>query len=547
MPVPLNPNLTPANLRPGVYVSILLNASSSGDGLEPNTVLCLGELISGGTAAPDAVYDITSEQDAIDRFVRASTVHRQVRAVISQAGEGNVRIKAVGVTPSGVAATYRIVCTIPTTNPTAASAARIQVCGEEVTVGWSTTDTASTIATALKAQLDLLTNVPFTFGVSSETITATYNVTGAVGEDAPIRCYQGTGGVYFGPGAVVYATNATGAGSVKLACGTQTASATTANGDTPTVIATAMKAALAAGDYFVTGGTVAVGTLPLYYRDGRDVRRIAASVVTSTGTTATMTGGSATDGTGSASSFSYSGTQGTGLPTLTTALTNITNAGSFGEWTCPWPSAGSSSTGLSAIATQIEADANGEIQKNQHLTVCSVGTETVAAAIAAACSPALTTSTRYIIGFCPDGGQQGYELAARRAAEIAAWSTPATNSDGLPFISRAGVPLNFPALAVRPSNGTIKASILDGLEAWLVEGGRLVVERGRNTSNADEQDLWDPSYIRQIGLYRREVRSEGNATFAGTFIKADGVVTQSNEIDIGAIERRAASMTAPSS
>lgn len=546
MAVAKNTDLSPSNNIPGFHVQLLFNSAGAGDENEPNTVMLLGERLSTGGGAVNAVYDLNSEQDAIDLFAQKSTVHRMYRALISQVGDGNVRVKACGVAePSGgVAAVYKIVVSVPGTNPTAAGSIRLQICGDEVSVGYTTSDTDSTIGAALLAELNKLKNVPCTFAHSSGTITVTYNIKGAIGEDLPIRCFvnekQDTG-VYLGPGSLTYATAGSGSGSTRLTCGTQTATATLTDagagvGVTAADFATGMKAALAAGDYFVTGGTVATATLPLYYRNGRDIRRVSAAVLTTTGVTAQLTGGSATDGTGSANSVTYNGTLGTGLPTLTTALSNISNAGSFGEWVCPWASAGSSSTGLSAIATQIEAEANGEVQKNQHLTVCSVDSESTAAAIAAACTPALTGSLRYIIDHCPDAGQQGYELAARRAAMMAAWVTPATNSDSLALKTTAGVPLNLPALAVRATVGTKKAAITDGLEELVVSGGRLVILRGRTTTNSPDKELWDPSYIRQVGLHRRELKNEGNATFADSFVKVDGVINQTNDITSESVE-----------
>lgn len=531
--LPTNPDLTPSNRRPGVYVYNLLAAAPTGTDEEPHHLLILGERIAAtASKPPNTPFAITSEDDAADFFGAKSTVRRMARAALSQAGAGNIRITGLGVAePSGgVAAIYKDVITGTATAP---GTLRYQICGEEVSVGYAIGDANTDVVTDLLAELAKLSAVPCTFAdAGAGVITRTYNIKGEIGEDCPVRVYNTEGtGIHIGPGDLTIAVAATGAGSLKLSSGTQTISATINNLDAVATIATAMQTAIGEGDYFVTAGTPAGGVLPLYYANGRDIRRISAYVLTTTGTTAQLTGGSATDGTGSANSKTYGGTVGTGTPTLTTALATIAAAGTYGEWVCPWTSA----TPLGTIATQIEAEANGEIQKNQHLTVCLVGTESAAAAIPSATTPALTGSLRYVLAHCQESGQQGYEVAARIAAQLAADATPATNHDGAPLRTTAAVPLNFPAVAVRASNATIKAAINDGLMPVVVKSGQLVIETGRNTSTADDQDLQDVSYIRQFGLYRRELRTDGAATFAQKNIKRDGQINSSNQVSLDAV------------
>lgn len=557
MSIPHNTDVGAANKTPGFYVQIVNGGGNAADAAEPSTVLLMGEMLSSGSWAPGSVYSPTSERDVIDGAgggvagAASPTILLQYRAAMAQVGEGNVTVKCVPVLEAsgGTAATFQIVVHVvtpstlaATTNPTIAGTLRVQIDGVEVSVGYTTSDTNATIAAALRAELLKQKFLPCTVGaLSTATIPLTFVHKAAYGEDLPVRAYYTAGsGVYLGVGSLTYANVASGAGSAKLVMGTQTASASIANSDSAATVAASMKAALLTDDYPLIGGAVVTATFPLLLREGRDVRRVAASVVTTTTTTAALTGGSATDGTGSASSFSYNGTPGAGLPTLTTALANVDNAGSFGEWTCPWNTAGSSSTGLTALATAIEAAGNGEANKNQHLTIGSIDVEATAAAIAAAVNPVLGSSLRYIIGFCPDAGQMAYELAARRAAMIAAWRTPATNSDayfgGTPFQTRNGVPLNLPAQRIRPTRGTINAAINDGLEVWGVAGGLLGVVRGRNTSTASEEELWDPSYIRQQGYHRRDSKADAQATFKDPKFKADGILSQPGEISTASVE-----------
>lgn len=563
MAIPRNTDVGNANKFPGIYTQIVNGGGNAVDPNEPSTVVLLGEMLSTGQWAPGGVYTPTSEQDVINGAgggtagVAAPTILLQYRAAMAQVGEGNVSVKCVPVLEAsgGTAATYPITVHVvntstlaATTNPAVAGTLCFQVAGVEVSVGFTTSDTNATIAAALRAELVKQTYLPVTVSaVSTASFLLTFPHKGAYGEDLPLRAYYTpNSGVYIGVGTVTYANQANGAGSTKLTIGTQTCTATITSGDLTSVIAGAssggLKLALMQDDFPVIGGAVTSGsssTMPLFMREGRDVRRVAISVVTTTTTTATLSSGSATDGTGSATSFTYNGTQGAGLPVLTTALANLDNAGSFGEWTCPWVTAGGSTTGLTAIATAIEAAGNGENNKNQHLTICSVDSEANAAVIASGTSPQLSTSLRYVVGWCPDAGQMGFELSARRAAMVAAWQTPATNSDigfgGTPFQSRGAVPLNRPAGRIRPSRSAINTAIIDGLEPWAVLNGRYGVVRGRNTSNATEQELWDPSWIRQQGYQRRDLINDGYATFTSPKVKADGILNQANEISTDSV------------
>jgi phage tail sheath gpL-like len=122
---------------------------------------------------------------------------------------------------------------------------------------------------------------------------------------------------------------------------------------------------------------------------------------------------------------------------------------------------------------------------------------------------------------------------------IAAWVTPATNSDayfgGTSFTTRGGVPLNLPAQRIRPTRSTANAAVVDALEPWTVARGKLGVLRGRNASTASEQQLWDPSYIRQQDYQRRDLKTDGAATFTNPKVKADGILNQPGEISTASV------------
>jgi phage tail sheath gpL-like len=425
----------------------------------------------------------------------------------------------------GTQATYTITAFVSNTNPSKASSVQIWVCSQQLgTVGFTTTDTASTIGAAIAAQLLAQSNIPISNAVNaSGVVTVTYFHKGTTGEDFPVRAVPAaTGtGVNLSPAQLLFATNATGAGSVVISLGAVSITAALAGGETPAQVATKVAAAVNASSYPVTA--VVDGTTPaqvdLYYNannGGWDVRRISASIVTTTGLTVNA-GSGATSGTGSPTSFSFNGTQGTGLPSLGTAITNLTNQQPwYRSWMVPWTDA----TSLGTIATYIEAAKNGSItgQKLQVLTVCDFQSLTVDGAIPAAVTPNLTTSNpNYAFGWSPDCPTQAFELSARIAAARAAFwiSAPQKNWNGYRITGNPSAPILLPPTtpSLDQQNTALRTY---GLAPW-VRGasGNLEVVKGRTTSLANDMRLWSWSCEAQASYHWQDLQSYFAQVFQG--------------------------------
>jgi len=532
--VPINPDLPLSQVRPQTAVYLDFKAPGGGDESEPINVILFGERLTSGQWAPNSVNAILSQKDADDGAGSTSLLALIARSALGTGKASNVRLWGVPIAEAA-AGTASIGKLVVSGTATAAGGANILFGSQVVSVSWATGDTGATVATALLAALQALDRQPFTFALNTATITYTATQKGAVFEDWPIRVsytVQGTG-IYFGPGSVTFATNAVGAGTVKIINGSTTVSATLANGNTPTVIGDAVVAALNGDDFPLDAGTNAAGVVPLYFAHNRICRRTSVAVVTSTGTTATLTGGSATDGTGSASSLTYNGTLGAGFPSLATALTNVHNKGSFGKWVCPW----SNATPLGSLFSQVVTDAGGGTgaQRGQVVHVGSVDGLAAAGALAAGTSPAMTTDpqgqVRGAVAWCPDAGVPAWDLAVRTAVMRASVSSPfhVYNGEKVPY--NADVPVYTPDAAVWPSDLTINSALRDyGLTPLVVKGGVLVVEQGRTTSLSSDRRLWDWSYVDQRDSHRRDVRTEGPSRFKDCALVAslDAVNTEND-------------------
>jgi phage tail sheath gpL-like len=540
----VNPNLPLSYVKPTIAVAIDTQAPTSGNDAEASTLLLWGEQLAAGIASLNSPQALTSVTDAVNYYGQRSPIVRDLRAALSQNGvNGAVQIYGVGVSePSGgTAGTAQIVVSIPGgSNPTAAGGATVTLGGvEQASVSWTTTDTATTIGAALATALNACLYTPFgTWTNASGTVTATFNIKGARMEDYPLRfAYTApSNGVYFGPGTITIATNATGAGSISIVSGATAITAALAGGETPTAAAVLVAAAVNGGDYPLDAGTPTVGAIPLYFAPSRDYRRAQAFVTASTGVTVTLLNGSITSGTGTGSTSStYAGTLGAGFPTLTTAISNVRAIGSFGKWACPWFDATTAGSLFSAIST----DGNGGPNQNkgQTLTLCATGTYAAASALPAATSPAMNVSQannnngmRGAVCLCLDAAQPGSEVAAR-VAGLRAASDPFTNYDGLALTGTSDVPLLLPAAAAIGAfnDATQNTAITNGLTPLAVVGGALVIIFGRTTLGTTAADLWDWSWIDQADAHRRDFRAQAAAAFAGAALIAPGTIPSSRK------------------
>jgi phage tail sheath gpL-like len=553
-------------VKPTIAVSIDTAAPSVANADEASRVLLWGEQLPSGIAPMSSVQPLNSQSDANTNYGKRSIVARLMRAALSQGAVG-VKFFGVGVpaATAGTAGIAQIVTNIVdangaiAANPISAGGATISLGGTEfASISWTTSDTLTTIGASLIAALNALEFAPFgTWSNATGVVTATANIKGAVIEDYPIRVtYAKAGtGVYFGPGSITLATNAGGSdGTVVLLSGATTIAVTITNGDTPTAAGDKVVAVIggysnagvqsAANDaYPLTAGKNVAGAIPLYYQPGEDVRRPAAKVLTSTGMTVIFQGGTITDGDGldDAGSISYSNVPGAGYPSLTTAVANVRQSGSFGKHVSPWLDATTDGAIFAAIVS--DGDGGPTHQKGQTLTLGSAGTEAAAETFLGATSPAMTSTVdnagmRGALLVFPDAACPAGELAARAAAGRAS-SAAFTNYDGFPLKGTADVPLLLPSqrAIAKYDDATQNNAIRAGVTPLGVVDGSLVVIFGRTTMATTAAELFDWSWIDQADNHRLDFRAQAKPTFAGAALISPGTPPASRlDVDPQAIE-----------
>src|SRR5262245_50527082 len=151
--------------------------------------LYTGPKTSAGTGTAGTVYRITREQDAIDVAGVGSYPHRMCRFHLMIDPNATLYLMPYAASSgSGVAtATATIAVTMTSgSNPTATGKLSATVCGEEFTVGFKTSDTVTTIAAALVAQINNRQFLPLTAGNSSGVVTLTAKVAGASSGDGTV-------------------------------------------------------------------------------------------------------------------------------------------------------------------------------------------------------------------------------------------------------------------------------------------------------------------------------------------------------------------------
>jgi len=507
-----NPDLPRSWRRPGTYVYYNLNNPGSAPG---RRLLLLGERVSGAQRPANALYRANSEQDVIDGAGSSSVLRMLYNAAIAQVlgGTCEIWIGQVDEASAGTAAVEEHVVSGTATRSGMISWSK---CGRTASVGFVTGDTGTSVATALAAAAAIaFADLPVaSIAAASGKMTLTCKTKAAWGEDLPNLFNVTPGsGIQVGAGDFVLATNATGAGTIRVTCDRSTYSAAVANSDTPTTIAAAAAAALV-GDGPLSA-SAATGTLSIFYNNDWPIRHVVATVLTSTGTTINVNA----RGTVAAGTGAPNGVVGAGSPTLTTLLSTIDNKGDdYRGWAYPWFDA----TTVGTIDAVIEDAGGGLKQRNQTMNVGHTGALATAGALPAATTPALTASVRCAVAWpayvC---GNAGFELAARIAAARVVNDRPAKNFNGL----RLKTSLRAPLVAPPPSGRSPAADINSAIDSyymapvvWSDELGEAVLEHSRTTSNSADRALHKWSLIHQLDAQRELMRLR----FRQRFTNPDG-------------------------
>jgi hypothetical protein len=376
----------------------------------------------------------------------------------------------------------------------AAGVMSLWICGYQIDVQIANGDTYATIASNLKAQIDLIASfLPCTASVASDTVTLTARHAALTSADLPIMvAFSSTSmGLAASPGTITFASAATGAGSAALYVARQSASASIANLDTANAINAAFIAAVNAAAAFPviaaqpsTPGAVTT----LYFVDRRVFNWNATAITTGIGTTLTPAWGSNAAGLPSSSS-----------PSLATVLTNLASQDAYRLWLTNFTGAGSFITEsgftksgstseyaiMGTLSSHIEQYGNGQFCKGQMLVFGDTRALATAGSIPAGTTPALTASPRYFMEWCPASPQQAIELAARVAGLICQrLDYPNYNYAGAIIKTDSRTPLLLPNVADRPSDSDVNSAMLTYYMAPMRANSlnQLAIISGRTTA-----------------------------------------------------------------
>lgn len=177
--------LSTANPVPGTYIEVkFAQGELLGNGLTPK-VLFIGPKTSSGSATTGTqAYPIGSESDAITYFGAGSPVHRMFRR-FSQVCKSAL---VYGIAPAESAGDKAADTVTFATQATGSGTVTYTLAGETVTVGVANGDSVTTIAAALKAQINMQTHWPVTADNSSGVLTVTAKVKGTNGNLIRHRC-----------------------------------------------------------------------------------------------------------------------------------------------------------------------------------------------------------------------------------------------------------------------------------------------------------------------------------------------------------------------
>lgn len=533
-----NPNLTSGEMLPGYYGYIDYN--SQGGAEDPNRrAVLFGYVGPAAQRTPNRPFSPASQQDADNGCQAGSDLARAYAAAVSQPESQGAEIWLVPIREpaGGNASRYRIRVFVANDSPAKPGTVQLWIASQQLpSIGFSTSDTAPTIAAAIGGAIQTMTGLPIgSVKVEGDTIEIVYLHKGQTGEDFPIRCNisPDQSGVNLSPGQLRLATSATVPGSVVVSVGALSISTVLAAADSEQQAATKVAASFAADTYPLTAAVDAKATnqVNLFFANDFDVRRVSASVIGATGMTADL-GSGKTDGSGSATSQTYNGVLGTGIPSLTIALANLQSSSKwYRSWSIPWTDA----LTLGAVAHFIENGSNGSItgQKLQTLTVCDFRALSVVGAIPPSVSPNLTTTPpHYAFGWSPDCAVQAFELAARVAvARAGKWiDTPQFNWNGFRLQGNSKAPILAPAKT--PDEMVLNAAVRTyALSPWVLgASGNLEVVKGRTTSLSNDLRLWAWSSEAQAAYHIVDLKAVFAERFTGCSIvrysepKADRIV-----------------------
>ncbi len=434
--------LSSADPTPGIFTSF--DRQGSGGAAGPNNrLLLIGQVLSGGGATLNTPFLATS-QTYVDQqcgsAAQLAQLHKDAKAQPQSVGAEVWCLPLADA--AGTKATHIVKFLAPGggagTAATQAATCEIDVDGQVAAFRIMVGDTFAAIATNAKAALDLIPDLVVDTSVATATLTLTEKHASAEpGNDRPIRVTFSNPncGVAASPGTLTFAAGpSTADGTATLSMGVRTVAAALAAGRTDTQSATLMVAAIN-GDASPVTATSSAGVVTLYYRDDRYIRAfsvaLTAGVAPQTATLAT-------------------GVAGSGAPSLTAAISNLTaDDTSYKVIVLPF----TDTTSWNALAAYILASDATPIEKGQMGFAALTGALPAApsSCLTQATTPQLNTSELFAVLHYQGVPRTGGAVAAHVGAAVAAETLPSRNFNGLALRGNGSRTMGTPHKADRPT------------------------------------------------------------------------------------------------
>ncbi len=184
-------NQVPSNiLAPFVGVEFDGSQATVGPAELPYRALIMGQKMSAGTAVANTRYKLTADHQAIPLFGRGSMLHRQAIRWFRANKFTEAYFVAVADNGAGVTASGTLTFTGPATET---GVLYLYLGGERLTIGITTGDSATTIATAVAAAITAAADLPVTATSSSGVVTVTHRHKGTIGNDFDMRANYNDG------------------------------------------------------------------------------------------------------------------------------------------------------------------------------------------------------------------------------------------------------------------------------------------------------------------------------------------------------------------
>lgn len=202
----------PSSYRaPFTAAEILLGQGSSTASSGARDVCFVGPMTSAGTWTVNTVNQVKTEQDVITGAGAGSFLHRMVRRFLM--GNKTAKVYAVPYAETSGMPTSATGTVTFTTTGSATGAARVYVCGEEISIQIVSGQTITATGDLLEAGINAKTHLPVTASNSGGTVTLTAKHAGVSSGDGTVGVIPVRAEIDAGIGTTIATTGAIGLGA----------------------------------------------------------------------------------------------------------------------------------------------------------------------------------------------------------------------------------------------------------------------------------------------------------------------------------------------